>query len=127
MKKLALITAAAAMAFAGAAQAGSTNKTLTPATSASKNDSSSYSSAGLSLDRTQIQLIQYGLTESGFAAGGADGAWGGQTAKALKAYQASVGASQTGTLNTTQACALISVGIGNHGSSQKLPGFCSSN
>ena len=78
----------------------------------------------LKLDKVQIQLIQYALKDLGHNPGPIDGQWGSSSAKAVRAYQASVGASQSGSLNVKSSCYLLQVGIANHGSSAKMPSWC---
>ena len=81
----------------------------------------------LKLGKTQIQLIQYALKDLGHNPGPIDGAWGKSSASAVRKYQASVGASQTGSLNVNTACRLMQIGIANHGSSAQMPSWCGFN
>ena len=63
--------------------------------------------AALGLKRWEMELVQRGLAESGFAPGEIDGRIGGDTRKALRAWQAEQGHEETGHLTADEARALM--------------------
>lgn len=115
MKKLIALTAAAIIALSGPALAFSGTKT----------SSTTASGQELSLNAQQIQLLQYALSDLGYNPGPLDGVWGKSTMRAVAAYQRDSSASASGTPSAAEACYLLRVGVANHGSAARLPGWCS--
>ena len=66
--------------------------------------------AALGLERSEKELVQRGLAESGFAPGEIDGLIGGDTRKALRAWQAEQDHEATGYLTADEARLLMAAG-----------------